>query len=138
MREVLYLSKDSKEKGLVFVDELPENYYSPGAWYLYSETRSLDESYSFIARDGEEIVKTTLVKIRGNFFRVKHKDYGSFPFEAIPVDYRYNEYIGTIEKYKQGKFFKLHPLNENKLEFYCLSSIFYFIGSSDEFDNEVL
>lgn len=136
----------SLKTGLVFANELPENYFSPGVFIIEENKHGdLGMSYTFNAVQNSEEIRLSLTKytsenesdnillsVRSRTFMVQTKQYGQFNFRAYPVNWRYNKYVGK-RKYlkKHNRLWVLKPLNIQKLEQVSIEHGFYFVGSDE-------
>jgi hypothetical protein len=146
IRPVWYLCvSDTIQYGLLFPNELEENYYSPGYFVITREQKA--EKFSLKAvRDGEPI-ETVLVPDQelGDtpLYRVEVKGIGVFVFLARPLppyerwvpapEFSEYKYIGHFEPLKShGHFWLLMPANEDFFEAACREKNFFFVGTTNE------
>ncbi|GHW57989.1 hypothetical protein [Vibrio cholerae] len=130
---VQYLSFYPEVSGLVFPQELPEEYYSLGKFYVYATSRGdLAHRYHFDAEDEGKDVRLLLERQESsqgsNIYVVRTNKYGIFPFVIEPTRHRY---VGRLKKLKNVQLFRVIPLNLAKLEEACLSHRFFFCGAND-------
>lgn len=130
---VQYLSFYPEVDGLVFPQELPEDYYSLGKFYVYATSRGdLAHRYYFDAEDEGKDVRLLLERQESspdsNIYIVRTKKHGIFPFVIEPTRY---QYVGSLQKLQNVRLFRVIPLNLDKLEEACLSKKFFFCGAND-------
>jgi hypothetical protein len=131
---VLYLCRSHNDLyGLLFASELPSNYYSSGIFVIEANnwTGELASAYSFLAKQGQKTLNLTL-----KFSEVRRVcivdagENGIFYFKAIALDRRI-KYCGSKGSLFHGKqLYRLEPASMMQLEKACITSDFYFIGSS--------
>jgi hypothetical protein len=134
MRNIVqYLSFYPELDGLVFPQELPDNYYSLGKFYVYAkENHRLEHHYDFDAEDEGKDVRLLLERQENsrdsNIYIVKTSNHGIFPFVIEPTRY---QYVGFLENMRGMQLFRVIPLNLDKLEQACLNNRFFFCGAND-------
>jgi len=130
---VQYLSFYPELDGLVFPQELPDNYYSLGKFYVYAkDNHGLAEHYYFDAEDEGKDVRLVLERQENspesNIYIVRTSKHGIFPFVIEPTRY---QYVGHLRNMRKIQLFRVVPLNLAKLEQACLSNRFFFCGAND-------
>lgn len=116
--------------GLVFPDELPKDYYSPGKFFV---ERNVDnkyyQQYEFDAMLNGEVHKVTLQTAHNDTFKATAEEIGDFNFKTMRVHYLYNRYLGNKGFMKQhGTLSMLVPNDRDALERACIEQDFFFIG----------
>ncbi|SHF98300.1 hypothetical protein SAMN02745753_03012 [Marinomonas polaris DSM 16579] len=130
---VQYLSFYPEADGLVFPQELPEDYYSLGKFYVFVNGNGcLAHRYYFDAEDEGKDVRLTLERQKNspssNIYIVRTKKYGIFPFVIEPTHY---QYVGRLQNLQSFRLFRVIPLNLAKLEEACMRYRFFFCGAND-------
>jgi hypothetical protein len=130
---VFYLCRGENGK-LVFPDELPDNYYSLGCWFIEeAETGQPADCYSFLAAHGKKYKKMTLVSgdTPGEFI-VDAGALGKFVFHAaaLDLDVRYGGQRQHV--FKGTRLWELGPADQQEMERQeqaCIPHDFYFLGA---------
>ena len=139
MRQVMYLcGSASSELGLMFPDELDEDLYLPGSFYIEEVTyittdqnNIFDNVYSFDAIYNNSLIGFELKHIRNGLFFVDTKKFGGFYFEASPI-FPFAKYIGTKPfMSNHNKLWLLKCTDNARLEMICRLKGFFFVGSTD-------
>jgi hypothetical protein len=115
----------------VYAAELPSDYYSPGIFCVESRNRSggLHDSYGFLARMGEQMIESTLERTDDRTFSIFIESVSlTFLFKAVILN-RAARYIGDEQdRFSDVPFFRMQPVNDQRLERACLEHDFYFVG----------
>lgn len=142
---VYYLCYFDEQRGVVFPDELPRNYYSPGLFLVEPQNRGEHYyNYSFDAMDNGKKISLMLIRVNdsnlsSNLYVVKTKNYGSFWFKLETINPRIR-YVGKRNQLRSHQGFSVAMSTDSgKLERVCKEHNFYFIGralrdSEDDYD----
>ncbi len=127
---VKYLCISNVKMGLVFPDELPEDYYSPGMFIIEEKEKGyFAAQYGFYAIHRSERLEFDLKRFQNNLFLVNVPEFGVFAFLANQVHWMYNKYVGRHHNMiEHNRLYYLQSLNENKMEKICQEEDFYFVG----------
>lgn len=123
-----------KEGLLVFPDELPDNYYSPGFWFVEeAEDGRLADHYSFLAAHADKYQKLTLLSgdAPSEFF-VDAGAFGKFAFHAAALDSDVRYGGRRQQVFKGTRLWELGPADRQEMERQeqvCLQHDFYFLGA---------
>ena len=134
--KIMYLSFFSPEEGLLFPDELPDQYFAPGLFVAEEEQDgSLAYRYSFDAMDAGRRVEFDLVRQdeadpTSNLYVVRTKQFGFFYFSLVGMNpwYRYRGKRKSLRDH--GELRIAVTRDSQKLERVCQNFEFYFIGST--------
>lgn len=133
MEQVHFMMRSiSEPAGVIYPsEEETTDYYGFGGFYLIgSEDYPVAEEYSFLAVQGEELVRTVAHRYRDtkNFFQVEVEKVGTFLFHAQSMPKKY-PYVGNNPDLK-GKFAfrRMRSWKPTTLENACKEHGFYFVG----------
>jgi hypothetical protein len=134
MGTVFYLCRNPDEPdSLVFANELPDNFYSPGFFVIEAVSRSgmLGGRFNFLARRGQVTTSFELLQSKNSrVYVVNTVGNGVFYFKAIALarTVRYSGQRGYL--FNDMPLYRLEPASMARLERECLVNDFYFIGSA--------
>jgi hypothetical protein len=134
MGAVFYLCRSPDEpESLVFANELPEHFYSPGFFVIEAVSRSgmLGGRFSFLARKGQAKINLELQQSNNSrVYIVDTASNGVFYFKAIALarTLRYSGQRGSL--FNDMPLYRLEPANMMRLERECIDHDFYFTGST--------
>lgn len=141
LEKVLYMSYVSHGKeglrGFVFPRDLEDNEYNPGIFIIVGDSHyNLKTSYTFIAIDGEERVSTELKRLSSTTYGVSTR-HGLFLFRIKLLKPTFTNFLGSYQHFPVGKaYYQVNPMQTERLESVCRSHNFFFVGSTDEEDDE--
>lgn len=130
---VFYLCHAPETGQLVFPDELPDNYNSPGFMFIEeNKDGGLSDEYAFLAAHGDKYVTLNLVRSDApNKFRVDAGEFGHFTFQAVALDPALH-YVGNRrDLFKGTRLWGIGPADQQEMERQeqvCLQHDFYFLG----------
>lgn len=130
----MYLCFLPGNAGLVFAEELPDGYYSPGIFVIEEEDGGvLPSSFSFRAvQNGEEQAFTLIRSQFGgqneNLYVVETESFGGFRFllESLGPEIGYQGRSSRLRRHRPLRI--CISLSAEKMEQVCQDSDFYFVG----------
>jgi hypothetical protein len=124
---VKYFCISDSSWGLVFPEELPDDYYSPGLFYIAVETGThlLEDCYDFYAVDRDQDVILQLTRSFGQNYVVNTDRFGTFHFWVGDRPFNYS---GRDPKLQNKEFRLVIPQDEDMFSLACLDSLFFFYG----------
>lgn len=134
MPTVHYLCRSSdNSEHLVFANELPDEYYSPGLFVVEAVNPRglLGPTFKFLARQGMQVIGLELKRSeRGRAYIVNAGEIGIFYFKLVALNRKTRYFGNKVHLFHNMPLFRLEPANMVHLEKACLDRDFYFIGSN--------
>ena len=134
----LAINSINDQVGYVFLNEIPESFYTTDIWAVASKELTLDPSklldeYVFIAVEENEEKEFILKRHQEFIYFVEHPKYGKILF-AVEYTFPYTlGYIGRSNWFaKDTVFYEVIPISVDKINDLCLNNRFFFVGRVDE------